>query len=69
MTNNIQIHWQKIKFNHLGRQGISELVYNYINGRFESDTTGERHWDNSNWLVQQVEQPDMFENIKEECPF
>lgn len=52
MTNDIEIHWQKIKFKNLGEQGVSELRYNYTNGRFE-DRTAIEYWDNSNWLVQQ----------------
>lgn len=50
MTNEIEIHWQKIKFKHLGEQGISELIYNYKNGRFEPRGAID-YWDNSNWLV------------------
>lgn len=67
MTNDIQIHWQKIKFKHLGEQGISELKYNYINGRFETGVVD--YWDNSNWLIKEdAEENVMFtENI--EVPF
>jgi twinkle protein len=54
MTNNIEIHWQKIKFKNLGEQGVSELVYNYTNGRFEPRRAIEL-WDNKNWLVHQAE--------------
>ena len=50
MTNDIEIHWQKIKFKNLGEQGVSELRYNYINGRFENRGAID-YWDNSNWLV------------------
>lgn len=46
MTNSVQVHWQKIKFKHLGKQGVSELDYNFINGRF--DPAGV--FDNTNWL-------------------
>jgi twinkle protein len=52
MQNEIDVYWQKIKFKHLGEQGISNLVYNYTNGRFEEKTTGGvNNWDNSNWLL------------------
>ena len=34
MLNSVQVHWQKIKFKHLGTQGVSELDYNINNGRF-----------------------------------
>jgi twinkle protein len=46
MTNEVEIHWQKIKFKHLGSQGISKLDYNYNNGRF--DPIGV--YDNTDWL-------------------
>lgn len=68
MTNDIKIHWQKIKFKHLGKQGISELRYNYVNGRFETYYQQEKTWDNSNWLVQEVVSADLWE-MKEDCPF
>lgn len=54
MTNEIEIHFQKIKFKNLGEQGVSELIYNYINGRFEKRQAID-NWDNSNWLVKQNE--------------
>ena len=34
MSNEVDIYWQKIKFKHLGEQGISNVKYNYNNGRF-----------------------------------
>jgi hypothetical protein len=46
MNNSVQVHWQKIKFKHLGKQGVSELDYNFINGRFDPA----RVFDNTNWL-------------------
>lgn len=53
MQNEVTIFWQKIKFKHLGEQGISEMKYNYVNGRFETgDADG---WDNTNWLVKRAE--------------
>lgn len=69
MTNDVEVHWQKIKFKHLGKQGISNLKYNYINGRFESDVELERNWDNLNWLVQNPEQIDLFEPNDSDVPF
>lgn len=67
MTNEIEVHFQKIKFKHLGEQGVSELKYNYNNGRFETGTVDS--WDNSNWLVKDVK-PDFWEDIsKTESPF
>jgi len=77
MQNEVQIHWQKIKFKHLGEQGVSELKYNYNNGRFEEISDVNR-WDNKNWLYSaQVKTNDFTEPKKEtyditqtvECPF
>ncbi len=49
--NAVDIHVQKVKFKHLGGAGMCSLNYNYINGRFESNTKEERDWNNSNWLI------------------
>ena len=44
------------KFKNLGKQGITEFVYNYNNGRFEPKTPqGINGWDNSNWLTKGIE--------------
>lgn len=68
LINEVEIHWQKVKFKYLGNGGISDLKYNYINGRFQKDT----NWDNSNWLVKTAEQsiisysnPDVWEERKD----
>jgi hypothetical protein len=62
MKNEVTVHWQKIKFKHLGEQGMSELKYNFNNGRFEGILTG---WDNSNWLVRKPQNIIIdFENIE-----
>lgn len=50
MNNQVDIHIQKVKFKHLGSQGLLELKYNYNNGRFESNNSIVDDWDNSNWL-------------------
>lgn len=56
MTNEVNVYWKKIKYKHLGKQGISELMYNYNNGRFEDKSLGDVHkWDNSNWLIKKLE--------------
>jgi twinkle protein len=47
MNNTVDVHWQKIKFKHLGKQGISELEYNLVNGRFDPLGTS----DNTDWLA------------------
>lgn len=51
MNSNVEVHWQKIKFKHLGEQGVSQLTYNVNNGRYESFEEANKGWDNSNWLT------------------
>jgi twinkle protein len=46
----VEVHWQKIKFRHLGETGTSTLKYNYNNGRFESGDKTVNDYDTSNWL-------------------
>lgn len=50
LENNGCIHFQKIKFRHLGKTGVVDFKFNYNNGRFE-DKVSVDQWDNSNWLV------------------
>lgn len=72
MVNEVGIYWQKIKFKHLGKQGVSELKYNYNNGRFEPQNSTIDTWDNSNWLVSGfTEEADQepFETEPTEVPF
>lgn len=57
MTSEIEIYWQKIKFKHLGEQGVSLMRYNYNNGRFE-DRVSVDSWDNSCWLTVERSLPD-----------
>ena len=59
MTNEVTIYWQKIKFKHLGSQGVSEMRYNYNNGRLQTRTESVDMWDNSSWLVPTKEE-DIF---------
>ena len=63
MTNEIQIHWQKIKFKHLGEQGVSLMRYNYTNGRFERRVSVDQ-WNNSCWLTVKRSTPDLNEFIE-----
>lgn len=71
LLNEVEIHWQKVKFKYLGHTGVLELKYNYINGRFQKDT----NWDNRNWLVKDVSQTlidyteQSWEISQSECPF
>lgn len=53
MQNQIEVYWKKIKFKHLGEQGVSQLKYNYNNGRFETGTVD--YWDNGNWIIKSTE--------------
>lgn len=72
MTNEIQVHFQKIKFKNLGEQGVSELRYNYNNGRFEPRVDVNK-WDNSNWLVKEIsniiKEPDFWNELVENKDF
>jgi len=52
MTNEVEVHFQKIKFKNLGSQGVSQLKYNYNNGRFDTGIID--NWDNSNWLIKDI---------------
>jgi twinkle protein len=46
----IEVHFQKIKFKHLGEVGLMEKKYNYNNGRFEKMESDVNAWDYSNYL-------------------
>ena len=68
MINSVQVHWQKIKFKHLGSQGVSVLDYNFNNGRFDT----ERKYDNTDWIGSvkpSLESNTNFDEEKNECPF
>jgi twinkle protein len=69
MINEIKVYFQKIKYKHLGEQGIIDLNYDYITGRFNQ---GGR--DLSNWLIKEApivkqEVIDYYETDKQEAPF
>jgi twinkle protein len=71
MINEVSVHFQKIKFKHLGKQGVINLNYDYVSGRF--DQAGR---DQTNWLVkeqQSIPVPialDFYGDRKnEDCPF
>jgi twinkle protein len=69
MINEVDIHFQKIKYKHLGKQGVIHLNYDYITGRFAQAGN-----DMSNWLIKtepEIEQTmiNYYEPRKEEAPF
>lgn len=55
LKNEVEIHWQKIKFRHLGVQGVSNMRYNINSGRFQQGLASEVSWDNTNWLMTMAE--------------
>jgi twinkle protein len=68
MINEVNVYFQKIKYKHLGKQGIVSLNYDYQTGRFNQ--SGE---DKSNWLIADKKeiaaQINFYETQKEEAPF
>ncbi len=74
MINEVDVYVQKIKYKHLGQQGIINLKYDYDTGRFNQGAG----CDLSNWLVPEEKynplsqvQPaiDFYEIDKEDVPF
>ena len=69
MGNEVEVHWQKIKFKNLGKQGVSEMNYNYNNGRFEQKGAV-NDWDNANYLIKNFEQNyTKIDYSSDEAPF
>lgn len=70
MLNEIKVYFQKIKYKHLGEQGIIDLNYDYISGRFNQSGR-----DLSNWITDPIPEDteqkiiDYYEPTKEEAPF
>lgn len=56
-TKRNEVHIQKFKWKHLGRQGRFDLMYNVNNGRFNKVSAA---WDNSNWLIPKEVQGNLF---------
>jgi twinkle protein len=71
MTTDVDVHMQKVKFKHLGEQGIIELKYNYFNGRYENRDFTVDNYDGSDWLTtSQIENNTHFWNETEtKAPF
>lgn len=65
MIDEVDVFFQKIKFKHLGKQGIINLNYDGETGRF-----GLGGADRSNWLVSaEQETMNFYETETKECPF
>lgn len=66
MLDSVKVYIQKIKFKHLGEQGIVHLDYDPESGRFNQSGR-----DRSNWLMAAEEnsQLDFYSKIDEEAPF
>lgn len=67
MLNEVNVYFQKIKYKHLGRQGIISLEYDYEIGRFNQ---GGR--DRGNWLIPESRIEEMSVNFNfdsKEVPF
>ena len=65
MTIEINVCFQKIKYKHLGKQGIISLNYDYDTGRFNQLGN-----DKSNWLSDAVSNEiNFYEVVKEDAPF
>lgn len=70
MLNQVEVHFQKIKYKHLGEQGIVDLQYSYRTGRFYTGII-----DETNWLipgqkpVQKLNPKSEFEFETNEPPF
>ena len=68
MINEVNVYFQKIKYKHLGKQGIISLNYDYETGRFNQ--AGD---DKSNWLTPDKKeiaaQINFYEAQKEKSPF
>ncbi|MHA2366887.1 MAG: bifunctional DNA primase/helicase [Candidatus Hodarchaeales archaeon] len=70
MINQVDVHIQKVKFKHLGTQGLIEMNYNYNNGRFEDTNNTVDVWDNSNWLYPEESPININQGIEpDEDPF
>jgi len=52
MLNKVDVYWSKIKFKHLGEQGVTKLEYDYDTGRFAPTQV----FDKTNWLIKNVQQ-------------
>ena len=70
MINEVDVYFQKIKYKHLGKQGVINLKYDYETGRFNPGLG----CDLSNWLASpeaSVIQPNInfYDKDENEAPF
>ena len=69
MQNEVDVYFQKIKYKHLGKQGIVHLNYDYISGRFNQAGNDQSNWLIKNEATENQTTIDYYETIKEEAPF
>ncbi len=65
MINEIEVYFQKIKYKHLGKQGIINLNYDYISGRFNQSGRDQSNWltESSNYELEMWEKDDKEPNF------
>ncbi|MFC2112114.1 bifunctional DNA primase/helicase, partial [Bacteroidota bacterium] len=64
LMNENEIHWQKIKFKHLGLGGVSQLHYHHPTGRYHHLST---QADRNNWIDPEPGQKEFdWQEIREE---
>ena len=64
VNQSVDVHIQKVKFKHLGENGMATFKYNFPNGRYVP-YSGEAviNWDNSNMLVEKIKQDESNADI------
>ena len=64
VNQSVEVHIQKVKFKHLGENGMATFKYNFPNGRYVP-YSGEAviNWDNSNMLVEKIKQDESNADI------
>jgi hypothetical protein len=69
MTPVVDVYWKKIRFKRFGMQGISKLIYNKKNGRYEISGSDVLDWDNTNWLLKPLKIDPSVQVTTDEKPF
>lgn len=62
--NVVNVHVQKVKFKHLGREDVAQFNYNINNGRYVPYTDGVPKWDNDNQLHKQTFNDSLQDDIQ-----